>query len=95
MLVSHPARAWCVFQDDLFSENVEGNALMVLCPLLPSVSVKLAALNVLLYLSLIAMTLSQPWRVPASNVLDTLLHVGLLVPELHISRHADIRMLRG
>ncbi|CAE7243445.1 RPS6 [Symbiodinium natans] len=55
------------------------NALMVLCPLLPSVSVKLAALNVLLYLSLIAMTLSQPWRVPASNVLDTLLHVGLLV----------------
>ena len=55
---------------------------MVLCPLLPSVSVKLVVLNMLLYVSLIAVTVSQPWRVPASNVLDTVLHVGLLVPRL-------------
>ncbi|CAE7946076.1 unnamed protein product, partial [Symbiodinium sp. KB8] len=53
------------------------NALFVLCPLLPSLSIKLVVLNVLLYSSLIA-TLSQPWRVPASNALDVLLHVGLL-----------------
>eukprot|EP00439_Symbiodinium_sp_Y106_P028760 s5243_g3.t1 len=55
------------------------NALIVLCPLLPSLSIKLVVLNVLLYSSLIATTLSQPWRVPASNALDVLLHVGLLV----------------
>ncbi|CAE6956863.1 RPS6, partial [Symbiodinium sp. CCMP2456] len=55
------------------------NALIVLCPLLPSLSIKLVVLNVLLYSSLIATTLSQPWRVPASNALDMLLHVGLLV----------------
>ncbi|CAE7247064.1 RPS6, partial [Symbiodinium microadriaticum] len=55
------------------------NALFVLCPLLPSLSIKLVVLNVLLYSSLIATTLSQPWRVPASNALDVLLHVGLLV----------------
>ena len=53
---------------------------MVVCPLLPSLFVKLVVMNILLYSSLITMTLSQPWRVSASNSLDMLLHVGLLVP---------------
>ncbi|CAE7193744.1 RPS6 [Symbiodinium natans] len=65
---------------ELFAIFILGrNALTVLCPLIPATSVKLVTMNILLYTSLVLVALGKPWRVPASNVLDIILHIGLLV----------------
>jgi len=55
------------------------NALVVLCPLLPSTSGKVLCLNLLLYGSLIMTAFSKPWRAMACNYLDIVLMTGMLV----------------
>eukprot|EP00439_Symbiodinium_sp_Y106_P044569 s4027_g5.t1 len=55
------------------------NALIVLCPLIPSVSTKLVCMNILLYASLTITSFCKPWRVMAGNMLDTLLQICIIV----------------
>jgi len=55
------------------------NALVVLCPLLPSPSGKVLCMNLLLYGTLVATAYCKPWRAPAANFLDMLLVIGMLV----------------
>ncbi|CAK9023182.1 40S ribosomal protein S6 [Durusdinium trenchii] len=65
------------------------NALVVLCPLLPSAAAKalnfvstldqVVCMNILLYGSVVVTAFSKPWRVMACNFLDLLLVTGMLV----------------
>ncbi|CAL1154799.1 unnamed protein product [Cladocopium goreaui] len=55
------------------------NALVVLCPLLPSPSGKVVCMNLILYGSLAMVAYSKPWRVAACNFLDVMLLACMLV----------------
>jgi len=55
------------------------NALVVLCPLLPSPSAKVVSMNLILYGSLAMVAFSKPWRAPACNFLDVMLLSCMLV----------------
>ncbi|CAE7027454.1 RPS6, partial [Symbiodinium sp. CCMP2456] len=55
------------------------NAVIALVPLLPSMSAQIVAMNMILYSSVVVVSLIQPWRFIAGNALDVMLHVGLLV----------------
>ncbi|CAE7193759.1 ZNF557 [Symbiodinium natans] len=61
------------------TQEARRNVCIVLCPLIHADAVQLVTMNIILYLSLVATAVAQPWRMPASNVLDMWLHVGLLV----------------
>ena len=55
------------------------NALVVICPLIPSVSGRVLSMNLVLYASLIIVAFAKPWRSMLCNVLDIFLVAGLLV----------------
>jgi len=55
------------------------NALVVLCPLIPSTSGKVVCMNLLLYGSLSMTAFSKPWRAMPCNFLDMSLVTGMLV----------------
>jgi len=55
------------------------NALVVLCPLLPSAAFKVVCMNILLYSSIVVTALEKPWRAMACNFLDLALVTGMLV----------------
>lgn len=54
------------------------NLFVVLCPLVPSMSGKIVALNLVLGANLIAVVYVLPWRSAVSNFLDVVLLCGLL-----------------
>ncbi|CAE7235946.1 RPS6, partial [Symbiodinium natans] len=55
------------------------NGLIAVVPVLPSLSAQIVTMNVILYSSSLVVSLVQPWRSRAGNLLDVMLHVGLLV----------------
>ncbi|CAE7584618.1 ENDOV [Symbiodinium sp. CCMP2456] len=55
------------------------NVLIVISPLLPSMSGGLVFLNLLLYCSFFLVAFGRPWRMLHSTYLDLFIHVGLLL----------------
>ncbi|CAK9055728.1 40S ribosomal protein S6 [Durusdinium trenchii] len=55
------------------------NALVVLCPLLPSASGRILCMNLVLYGSLVMVAYGKPWRATLCNTLDLFLLAGMLV----------------
>ncbi|CAE7674717.1 RPS6 [Symbiodinium sp. CCMP2592] len=55
------------------------NGLLAVVPVLPSVSAQIVTMNLILYCSSLVVSFVQPWCSKAGNLLDVMLHIGLLV----------------
>ena len=69
-------RPGCEVYSVLFSLR---NAMVVLCPLLPSASGRILCMNLVLYGSLVMVAYGKPWRNVICNALDLFLLTGMLV----------------